>query len=416
MKENFKLIKRKIIKILPEISERKIVLITGARQTGKTTLAKNLYKSLKYINLDAPENREILREISTFNWSRDVGNAIIDEAQKEPSIFEKVKYSFDNNSINFTVILGSSQILLIKRIREILTGRIWIYELFPFLMSELNNNYEDTIFEKIIKNKKKIDDILEFEPKILFEKDNIYKNTENLILQYGSMPPIIHFTNDEERKEWLKDYTYTYLERDLSDLVRLNDLMPFLKLQQLSALRCSKLLNYSEIARDCSISTDTAKRYIEYLKISYHAFLLYPYYKNITSSLIKTPKIYWIDTGILRSVISNWSNLITGEIFENMIVSEVYKLIKTMHLDTKIYFYRTRTGMEIDLLLEIEGKLIGIEIKNRKNIIRKDYKNLKIIGEKVGDNWLGGIVLYRGNMMKKIDKNLWIIPSYRFFN
>ena len=127
---------RTLAEYLPATDRRSLVLLTGARQTGKTTLSQLKYPQLRYINLDAPENREVLRNISTPSWSQAVGNAIIDEAQKEPAVFEKVKYAFDERGISFCLLLGSSQILLLKKVRESLAGRVAIYELWPLMMSK----------------------------------------------------------------------------------------------------------------------------------------------------------------------------------------------------------------------------------------------------------------------------------------
>lgn len=127
------LIKRSISKILPDSNNKKIVLLTGARQTGKTTLAKTHYNDLKYINLDSQEIRDSIKKISSFNWSRDVGRAILDKVQKDPSLFDKIKYSYDGDLVDFQVILGSSKILLLKNIRESLSGRVSLYELYPLM-------------------------------------------------------------------------------------------------------------------------------------------------------------------------------------------------------------------------------------------------------------------------------------------
>jgi len=120
---------------LPGVERKRLVLLTGARQTGKTTLAKAKYADLRYVNLDAPENREAVRTIASAFWARDIGPAVLDEAQKEPVVFDKVKYAYDDGALSFSVLLGSSQILLLKKIRETLAGRISIYELWPLLMS-----------------------------------------------------------------------------------------------------------------------------------------------------------------------------------------------------------------------------------------------------------------------------------------
>ena len=125
---------------IPESGKRRLLLLTGARQTGKTTLAKSKYPDLRYINLDAPENREAIRQVSSSLWAKDIGRAVLDEAQKEPVIFDKIKYAFDEGALTFSVLLGSSQILLLKKIRETLAGRVSIFELWPLMMCEIFNN------------------------------------------------------------------------------------------------------------------------------------------------------------------------------------------------------------------------------------------------------------------------------------
>jgi hypothetical protein len=408
-------------RILPQYSEetRKIVLITGARQTGKTTLARNHYSTIRYINLDAPENRDSLRAVPTEFWSRDVGNAILDEAQKLPTVFEKVKYAFDEGSISFQVILGSSQILLIKKIRESLAGRVSIYELWPLLMCELlyqrdADNPPSPLIDRLITDQK-IDDVLKNEPSVLFGKERaLRKDAEEHLLRWGGMPALLGL-KDEERWKWLKDYGYTYLERDLADLARLDDLEPFRDFQRLSSLRSAKLLNYSELARDTGISVDTARRYLEYLKISYQVTMLKPYYRNLTSTVVKTPKLYWIDVGLLRQI-SGYKGPVTGEIYETMVVAEIFKWIKTMQRDVEVYFYRTRSGLELDLMLQTSYGLIGMEIKGRKNIVQSDLRAIKEVARKLGSQWLGGVVIYRGEGIRRLaEPDIWAVPSYRLF-
>jgi hypothetical protein len=302
--------------------------LTGARQTGKTTLAKNKYPQLRYINLDAPENRELVRLIPSASWHQDVGNAIVDEAQKEPIIFDKIKYSFDAESISFEVILGSSQILLMKKIRESLAGRVSIFELWPLLISEIQYSENDPnihppLIDDLISGAP-LNQLLTEIPSVLFDETRIQKrNAENYMLKWGGMPALLHLP-ESERTKWLRDYEYTYLERDLTDLARLDDLMPFRKFQKLSALRSGQLLNYSEIARDATLSVDTAKRYLEYLRISYQVILLQPFFRNVTSTVIKTPKLYWLDIGLLRTLTGFWGE-ISGSVYETMIVSEIMK-------------------------------------------------------------------------------------------
>ena len=259
---------RYLERFLPDSKSRRLLILTGARQTGKTTLAKTKYSELNYINLDAPENREALRSISTVSWAQSVGNAVIDEAQKEPSLFEKVKYAFDDNAVSFCVMLGSSQILLLKKIRESLAGRVSLYEIWPLTMREIFMDIDphdqqpplvDQLFSQTL-----FDEIFGNLPEILLEEaDFKLREAEKYLLKWGGMPALLPLS-EEDRWKWLKDYVYTYLERDLSDLARLDDLVPFRTFQKLSALRSAQLLNYSELSRDAGLSVDTARRYLQY--------------------------------------------------------------------------------------------------------------------------------------------------------
>ncbi|MBW1921013.1 MAG: DUF4143 domain-containing protein, partial [Deltaproteobacteria bacterium] len=228
------------------------------------------------------------------------------------------------------------------------------------------------------------------------------------------MPALLDLP-EEERWQWLKNYGYTYVERDLSDLARLGDLMPFRKFQRLSALRSGMLLNYSELARDAGISVDTARRYLEYLQISYQTALLQPFYRNLTSSVVKTPKLYWTDVGIWRQL-SGFRGELSGQAYETMVVGELFKWIRTSQREIEVFFYRTRSGMEIDLVLETEAGLIGIEIKSRDTIVEKDIRSLKAVAEALGSQWLGGLVVYTGSRINLIAApNIWAVPSRRLF-
>jgi hypothetical protein len=403
---------------LPSSKKKRLVLLTGARQTGKTTLALRKYPDVRYISLDAPENREAIRGMPTASWSRSVGNAVIDEAQKEPSLFEKVKFAFDRGDISFSLLLGSSQILLLKKIRESLAGRISVYELWPLLMGELTSEFDTQIPPPLLDrvfSSQDLKRIFQDVPEVLLVSDNgRIQEAEKHLLQWGGMPALLPLPA-EERWKWLKDYQFTYLERDLGDLARLDDFVPFRIFQKLAALRSAKLLNYSELARDASLSVDTARRYLEYLTLSYQTALLQPYHRNITSSVIKTPKLYWLDIGIVRSL-SGFRGDLSGEIYETMVVSEIIKWMKTVQRQEEIYFYRTRSGLELDILLQTEKGLIGMEIKARTAVASADLRAMREVAKGLGKEWRGGLVVYLGNTIQKVgEPNLWAIPSRRLF-
>lgn len=408
---------RYVNRLLPTETQRSIILLTGARQTGKTTLVKDKYKQLPYYNLDAREYRDQLKSISTFSWANNVGEAILDEIQKEPSLFEKVKFAFDEGSLKFSILTGSSQLLLLKKVRETLAGRIRLFELFPLMFTELidlkNKGKGDPKIENLL-NAKDIDVLFRDDAPVLFGSDwDLRKNTEEWLLKWGGMPALLHIPGQFEKINWLKDYIYAYLERDLSDLARLSDLSPFKRFQSIASLRAGNLLHFSELARDSSTSTETARRYMQYLNISYQNFLLQPYYKNLTSSLVKTPKLYWFDNGLLRQTSGLGFDLDNGQLFENYIASELMKFIRTSKNDAKLYYYRTRSGMEIDFIIENKHGIMGIEVKNRKKITRSDFTAIRKIRSAVKNKWVGGIVVYKGNKIEQIEEKMWAVPSCR---
>ena len=403
--------------LLPPVGKRSIVLVTGARQTGKTTLVRSGYAQLPYYNLDAIELREQLGRISSFRWGLDVGEAVIDEVQKAPQLMEKLKYAMDEQAIRFSVLTGSAQLMLLRSVRETLAGRITLFELFPFMFQEMlapdRVVRPEPLFFKLVSGGS-LDEVLEALPSVLLgmEQDKAAQ-TESFLYTVGGMPPLIHIALERERQFWTSDYNQTYLERDLADLASLNDLKPFRRFHQLSALRAGQLLSYSDLARDAGIAVETARRYLEYLRISYQAFLVQPYYRNLTSTLVKTPKLYWFDNGLLRHLSGLGSVPDTGSLYENYLAAELMKYIRTMRLDLKLYFYLTRSGMEVDFLLESTAGVLGIEVKNRDDVVKSDFSRLKALGQALGEAWLGGLVVYRGNTLYQQEPGFWAVPSTR---
>jgi predicted AAA+ superfamily ATPase len=310
---------------------------------------------------------------------------------------------------------------LLKKIRESLAGRAFFYELWPLMQCELLQKAMDSPAERPIPlidaffSGHPVSRILDATPSALLEADDLaYRQAEQHVLAWGGMPALLPLS-DAERWEWLKNYGYTYLERDLADLARLDDLMPFRKYQKLSALRSSMLLNYSELARDTGISVDSARRYMEYLRLSYQTFLLQPYYKNITSSTIKTPKVFWTDVGIWRQL-SGFRGEMSGQLYETMVVAEIVKWIRTRGKEVELYFYRTRSGMEVDLLLETPTGIIAMEIKSRATAHAKDTSAMRAVAQQLGKRWLGGLVIYTGKVIKPLaEPDIWAVPSHRLF-
>lgn len=405
--------------LLPCSDARGLVLLTGARQTGKTTSVRRLYSDISYYNLDAVELRDQLSEVSSFAWAETVGKAVLDEVQKEPSLLDKVKFAFDEGALDFTALLGSAQILLMKNVKETLAGRVFVYELFPLMLSELATGscveLPTPLLDRLMTGEQPLD-VLRREPIVLLgEASDRLKRAERHLWEWGGMPGLLPL-DDRMRRQWLKSYEATYLERDLGDLARLDDLKPFRRFQKLAALRSGQMLSFSELARDAGVAVETARRYMEYLRISYQAFLLQPFSDNITSQVVKTPKVFWMDCGLLRSLAGREPNApMDGHLFETYVAGEIVKYIQTVQSAVQVFYYRTRSGLEVDFLLQTSRGIFTIEVKGRASVGKSDCSSMKRLGKKLGDRWLGGLVVYRGDKLEEIEPKCWAVPSYRLF-
>ena len=403
---------------LPSSGARRLVVLTGARQTGKTTLARQLYPGLRYVNLDSMEDREAMRRLPTAVWGRQVGPAVLDEAQKEPCVFDKVKFAYDERSVSFSVLLGSSRILLLDRVRESLAGRAFLYELWPLMASEIRTPAAETptrpLFDELLSAPGSFEDILrEAPPRLLGEDEAGRLDALDHLARWGGMPELLGL-DDGDRREWLRSYQQTWLERDLADLTRLRDLLPFRTLQRLAMLRSGALLNYAELGRDAGVEATTARRYLEFLRLSYQVVLLPPYRRNLTSASVKTPKLFWTDIGLLRQGTGMWGEL-TGAMFETLVVAEAGKWIETMRRDAQLSFWRTRSGREVDLVVTTPAGVLGLEVKGRARVGWRDTSNLRALAAALGDEWAGGLVVHRGSDLEELGPGLWAAPVHRLF-
>jgi predicted AAA+ superfamily ATPase len=181
-------------------------------------------------------------------------------------------------------------------------------------------------------------------------------------------------------------------------------------------LRSGQLLSYSELARDAGVAVTTARRYLQYLRIGYQVILLEPYRRNLTSAAVKTPKVYWTDVGLLRQGTSQWGPA-TGAMFETFVVTEVCKWTQTMQSDVRVSFYQTRSGREVDLVLETTAGVMGVEVKARQAVRSADLRGLRAFADALGSEWRGGIVLYRGGVLHPVDPehDIWAVPAHRLF-
>lgn len=351
--------------------------ITGPRQSGKSTmLKKTLGDSYEYVTFDDPMTLDFFTSDPRGFLKRYSNNIIFDEVQKAGQLFNYIKIEVDNDRDNYGkyILTGSSQFSLLKQITESLAGRIGLLSLLPFQFEEIEPHNRDK--------------------QILF----------------GSYPELV-MRNYNESSIWYAAYINNYIERDVRSLYNIGNLRDFQKLIQLLAARVSQELNFSRLAGEIGVTVKTIQSWISVLETSYIIFLLPSYHKNLGKRIVKRPKIYFYDTGIINYLTGVTSKDIlekgplAGPVFENYIVSEIKKAINHENIKMNLYYFRTNLGLEADLVMEDREKreLSFIEIKNNNTAKYKMIENIiKLIElEKNSNsvlqfNTVNGKLVYRG--------------------
>lgn len=394
----------------------RIIVLTGARQTGKTTLVRKVFPDYPYISIEDPVLVKQYKNLTAAQWNNLYPNAILDEVQKEPQLVESIKSVYDQYTDTKYVLLGSSQILLLKKIRESLAGRCHIVELFPLTLPEMltqdwDSKIELSYFQKLILNKD-----APLIPFLLDAKHPEKQNAFDNYLKFGSYPAISDTKlTDEEKQDWLKNYVRTYLERDIRDLAELRHLEPFTKVQKLLALNSAQLTNYSKIAVEAGVSSKTVQRFLEYMSISYQTLVLQAWSKNKKKRLVKSPKVHYLDVGVMRAILQK-TDALNGHEFESAVIAEIFKQAKNINSDLSFYHLRTSDGREVDLLIESEKGYIVIEIKMAEVVRPTDAKHLKNLEEILDKPILHRFVLSKDLNSRILTENVIAMPAVQFLS
>jgi predicted AAA+ superfamily ATPase len=349
--------------------------------------------------MEDPIVRPEFSRLSAKDWAKRYPLAIIDEVQKLPSLMETIKACYDQHDDVRYVLLASSQIMLMKGIRETLVGRAAIQELYPLTLPELmTNHWSDRVlssrFIKWLSDDPKRDPGKYLEGIITIdERYAEAKHHWEYYLQWGGMPALTHTDfDDEDKRKWLEDYFTSYLQRDLLDLGRLNDLEPFIRAQQAIALRTSKTINFTELGRLAGVSSPTAKKFLRYLEMSYQVLQLPAFYRNPEKRLAKQPKVVFIDPGVRRGILRK-SGALDGLEWESAVIAEIYKQVKAADLPINFFHLRTLDGKEVDLLLECENGFVAVECKMTAKASSKDFRAMRHLSEIIDKPLLAGIVV-----------------------
>lgn len=366
------MVTRKLEHELHELAQKMPILtISGPRQSGKTTLVKTAFPDYNYVNLEDPEKRLFAQQdpkgfLATYGL-----NLIIDEIQHVPELFSYLQVIVDEQPApGLFVITGSQNFLLLNKVSQSLAGRTAILHLLPFSLAELKaTKYAAESYEQYI--------MTGFYPRI-YDK--------NLL-----------------PAQWLSAYTFTYVERDVRQIINIGDLATFQAFLKSCAGRIGQVLNYTSLGNDLSVSYQTIKRWISLLEASYIIFQMPPYYKNINKRIIKSPKLYFYDTGLasyllgIRTVEQLNSHYLKGALFENLVIGDLKKQFYNNGLEPQLYFWREKNGHEIDCLVESGLNLIALEIKSGKTIHDNFFKGLRYWQNITGNDADHCFLIYGGD-------------------
>ncbi len=328
----------------------KALAVTGPRQSGKTTLVKKIFSDKPYVSLENPDTRNFaLQDPRGFLASYPKG-AILDEVQRTPNLFSYLQEILDSSKKKGLFILtGSNNFLLQQNISQTLAGRVGYLNLLPFSISEL------TASKKIPK-------------------------TDDELIFKGFYPPL--YDQNISPTDWCPNYIRTYVEKDVRQIKNITDLIVFERFLALLAGRCGQELNMNALATEAGIDNKTIQSWIGILESSFIIYLLKPHFKNFNKTIVKRPKIYFYDTSLICSLlrITTTKHLEThplrGFIFENMVITEFVKQRTNQALPINLYYWRDKTGHEIDLIIDNGAKLLPIEIKSGKTIHDDFLKNI----------------------------------------
>lgn len=357
----------KVIRI--QTAKYPVIAVTGPRQSGKTTLLKTLFADYRYISLENPDNRAFATD-DPVGFLKDYNeHVILDEVQQAPRLFSYIQTIVDESQqMGQFILSGSQNFQLLSNITQSLAGRVALFKLLPFDFAEMKSG-------------------------------NLLAESFPEACLNGFYPAI--YDRNINPTTFYANYVQTYVQRDVTELTNVRDLRQFRTLLSLCAARTGQLLNLSSLANECGITQPTAKAWLSILESSYITFQLQPFYRNFSKRVVKTPKIYFYDTGLLchllgiRDIATFNESPLRGNIFENMITAELYKQNEHRSLHRDYWFWRDSNGHEIDLLTQ-NGNLYDIfEIKSTQTIMPEHFKGLNYFSE-ISENKTGQKTLIYG--------------------
>lgn len=396
-------------RILESLKASRVLLLNGARQTGKTTLVRNLAAAghaANYVTLDDINTLSAARRDPTGFVNQFEGPVIIDEVQRAPEIFLPIKMAVDTNPRPGSFILtGSANVLTLPKLADSLAGRMEILSLWPLSQGELAGERENFI------------DLVFGEKMTLPRSEPIAREAVFDRVLAGGYPVALARETERSRKHWFDGYLTTLVERDVRDLSKVRDLAEFPRLLQSLATRTSTLLNLNEISRTTGIQHETLRRYTALLEAMWLVVPLPAWSANLGKRLVRTPKVMLNDTGLVAGLLGiNRRRLqrepfLAGQMLESFVAMELRKQATWSETDVKLYHFRDHKGAEVDILLETPaGEIVGIEVKATATPVREDLGGLRSLRSLLGKQFKRGILLHTGTTTIHHSDDIYFMP------
>lgn len=385
------------------LSDTPVVLLNGARQTGKSTLAQRLADSLngQYVTLDdATVLAAAVDDPAGFVRGLD-GMTVVDEVQKAPGLFPAIKKQVDADRRPGRYLLtGSANVMLLPRVSESLAGRMEINSLWPLSQGEILDRRE-----------RFIDGAFSTELPRLSKADPHDRNVSTKLLA-GGFPEAVARAS-ARRAPWFASYITTILQRDVRDLAAIESLTDMPRLLALLAARSGNLLNMSELSRSSGVAHTTLRRYLSLLETTFLLQLLPAWSTNLSKRLVKSSKIHLIDAGMAAHLTGQFppQPMMYGHLLETFVVMELRKQMGWNETRVSLFHFRTSAGREVDIVIEdARGRIVGIEVKSAASVGKKDFVGLEALSESAGKKFLRGLVLYDGEAVVPFGERLMALP------
>ncbi|HOW63899.1 MAG TPA: ATP-binding protein [Candidatus Paceibacterota bacterium] len=389
------------------MADTPVVLLNGARQTGKTTLAQAIAVSTgaQYFTLDDYATIALAAgDPAGFIRNLD-GPVVLDEIQKAPDLFPAIKLAVDKaRQPGRFLLTGSANVMTLPRLSESLAGRMEIIPLYPFSAGELAGRIEGFLLRLFA------DTIAKSKP--LSTSEPIGER-----LTRGGYPEATERQSDDRRAAWFASYLSTILQRDVRDLARVDALHSLPNLLKLLATRASGLLNLADVGRDASLPHTTLTRYLTLLETVFLVHRLPAWSRNLGQRLVKAPKVHLVDSGLACHLLGTDARRLAedrpllGRLLESFVVGELRKQVSWIDSRITFHHFRTATGSEVDVVLEKpDGSVAAIQVKASATIAASDFAALKALRNQLGKQFRAGVVLYLGDQIVPFGDRLWLVP------